>query len=275
MARVFISYSRRNKRLAEKLAARLRAAGHYPWIDSADILVGQSIAENIQRAIDACEFICFLVTGHSLKSSWAPVEVSAALNREFGSKSIKVLPLLADKAIKAQALPPFLADKKVADFRNSFDQGFAQLQQAIEAGRGDSWTSRLDVTFYLRDLLPTAIRIINDRFPDYRVVGIRDRDDATRDWLGCSGSPGNCDIEWLFDLEKSASQATGLPRLTAHLHPVWEIVMQQFPNLDEMMLWSTEKVKDDVREKVTQIVVPNIECTALDAEVILFNVEGV
>lgn len=51
--------------------------------------------------------------------------------------------------------------------------------------------------------------------------------------------------------------------------------MEQFPNVSEMMLWNTEKVKNDVREKVARIALPNIDCTALDAEVILFNVEAV
>lgn len=129
-----------------------------------------------------------------------------------------------------------------------------------------------DVTIFLRDLMETAIAIIRNKFPDYRIVGIRDRDDATRDWLGCSGNIGNCDIEWLFDLERQRTATADVPRMTAHVHPIFDILMGQFPEAKEIMLWTTEKVKESVHERVKQIEVAGIDCSALDAEVILFRV---
>lgn len=268
MARVFLSYSRRNTKTAEKLAAKLRSSGHYPWIDSAQILVGDSIADTIQRAIESCEFLCFLVTKASLSSTWAREEVSTALSQELGSKSIKVLPLFADKMLDIKKLPPFLAGRKFADFRGSFDRGFNELLQALQAGRPLPENSHTDVTFYLRDVMETAIAIITDKFPEYKIIGIRDRNGGTKDWLSYSGNPGNCDIEWLFDLQKVAPNATGLGRMTAHLNPIWEIVLDQFPDVKEIMLWSTGDDSDDSDTIETD----DIDCTAVDAEVIIFNV---
>jgi hypothetical protein len=49
------------------------------------------------------------------------------MQREIKEQRVVVLPVL----LKSCELPPFLCDKKYADFRDTYEQGFKELVQSI------------------------------------------------------------------------------------------------------------------------------------------------
>jgi hypothetical protein len=59
----------------------------------------------------------------SVKSEWVKRELNAALMKELKRKSVVVLPLLLQDC----EIPPLVADKKYADFRQGYDAGLAEL----------------------------------------------------------------------------------------------------------------------------------------------------
>lgn len=269
MAKIFISYAHRNARTANKLASRLRKEGHYPWIDSEQILVGESIADTVGRAIRECDFLCFLVTKAFLASKWTRKEVNTALSREIGSGGTVVLPLLADISLKPSQLPPFLGEKRCADFRKSFDRGFRQLIRTVEGRRGHSSGPIVDSTVAFRTLMQDAIKIIRRKFPNYRIQSVRD--DSARcikDWFHCSGEPGWCEAFWQFTLRKKTEKLPGPSEVTAEFNPIWDILMEGFPGVSEIMVFPIPIQKGKGHRRIP---LRNIRCTALDADIVIFD----
>src|SRR6185437_5602098 len=71
--------------------------------------------------------ILFILSKASVKSAWCKKELNAALIRELEEKKVIVLPVLKE----ACKVPPFLREKKYADFRSSFNAGFNDLLSAV------------------------------------------------------------------------------------------------------------------------------------------------
>lgn len=112
MSSIFLSHSSVDKPFVRKLAADLRRAGFYVWVDEAEIKVGDSLIEKIEDGIDNTDFLGVVISDNSLKSEWVTREVRIALNQEIAGRRVKVLPILLQQV----TLPSFLIDKKYADF---------------------------------------------------------------------------------------------------------------------------------------------------------------
>ena len=57
MAHVFISYSSKDKYIAEQLASDLRSYNHCVWLDAWQIKVGQCIVREIEHGIETADFV--------------------------------------------------------------------------------------------------------------------------------------------------------------------------------------------------------------------------
>ncbi|MDO3381519.1 TIR domain-containing protein [Gilvimarinus algae] len=125
--KVFISHSSKNKPEVRKLARSLRAKGISVWLDEEQIKVGESISKKIQEGLKESEYLCLWVTVDSIESGWVEKEWLPKIKQEVDEKRTVVLPLLAEDAV----MPEFLADKKYADFRNSFQHGLNDLLQVF------------------------------------------------------------------------------------------------------------------------------------------------
>lgn len=112
MSSIFLSHSSVDKPFVRKLAADLRRAGFYVWVDEAEIKVGDSLIEKIGDGIDSTDFLGVVLSGNSLKSEWVTREVRIALTQEIAGHRVKVLPILLEHI----EIPSFLVDKKYADF---------------------------------------------------------------------------------------------------------------------------------------------------------------
>ncbi|MCP4327475.1 MAG: toll/interleukin-1 receptor domain-containing protein [Alphaproteobacteria bacterium] len=127
-ARVFISHNRSDRSQAHKIGKELLKAGHEIWLDSWEILPGDSLIEKISDGIIESSYLLVLLSKNSVQSPWVKKELEVALNRQLKDKGIKVIPCLLEDC----DIPVFLEPIKYADFREKFAVGMEELHPAIK-----------------------------------------------------------------------------------------------------------------------------------------------
>jgi|ERR1035437_9802090 5'-deoxynucleotidase YfbR-like HD superfamily hydrolase len=127
MKTLFLSHSSRDKAAVEKLASELRGRDISVWLDEWEIDVGDSITEKVQQGLKEARFVAVWLTAHAVTDGWVTREWQTMVYQETMSKQVVVLPLLAEEC----EIPTFLSDKKYADFRLSFRDGFASLMRTL------------------------------------------------------------------------------------------------------------------------------------------------
>jgi hypothetical protein len=70
LSALFISYSRLDSEVADKLIAALQQAGHNCWRDKAEVQGGDDWGEKISKAIEGCEGLVALVSDDYAESKW-------------------------------------------------------------------------------------------------------------------------------------------------------------------------------------------------------------
>lgn len=75
MPKIFISYSRRDKDVADYIAGELRSRGAEVFIDYQRIQAGESFPRRLASEIDSSSAIVFLLSKHSVTSKWVISEV--------------------------------------------------------------------------------------------------------------------------------------------------------------------------------------------------------
>lgn len=130
MARLFLSHNWQDKPFVRSLAFRLREAGHYVWIDEAEISVGDSLIRKISGALQDSDYVVAVISRTSVQSNWVRKELELAMYREISGMTVHVLPVLIHRC----DTPYFLRDKLYADFTNKsqFEFSLRQLLAAIE-----------------------------------------------------------------------------------------------------------------------------------------------
>jgi hypothetical protein len=128
-SKVFICHSSADKYRARRIANALAGRGVRIWIDEAEIRVGDSLIDKIEKGIISSTNLVVVLTPYSVNSSWCKEELRMALAMQIGGESIRVLPALFDEC----EIPGFLKDKAYADFRdpNLFHETIDQLEAAI------------------------------------------------------------------------------------------------------------------------------------------------
>jgi tetratricopeptide (TPR) repeat protein len=93
MAKLFLSYSRKDTAWAQRLAAWCERNGHDVWRDQDDIGGGASFSSEIEKALNDCGAVLVLWSASSVTSPW--VRDEAAYGRDAG----KLIPLSLDKTL--------------------------------------------------------------------------------------------------------------------------------------------------------------------------------
>ncbi len=133
---VFVSYSRSDAGFVRELIDELKLLGIVVFHDEADIAVGDSLAESLNRAVRDANFFLVVMSPEYFASQWATKELDLALNQEFersrSNGAIKVIPLLRRDC----EIPPLLRAKVYLDVRTeeAFRQSLPRLV-AVLAGR--------------------------------------------------------------------------------------------------------------------------------------------
>ncbi|HWR13534.1 MAG TPA: toll/interleukin-1 receptor domain-containing protein [Terriglobales bacterium] len=143
---VFISYSHADSKFVTKLATQLVRRNAHVWVDQWELNVGDSLLNRIQDAIQDASALLVVLSKASVASEWCKKELNAGLIRELDEKRVIVLPVLLEDC----EIPPFLREKKYADFRKNFDAGLTALTDALlrvtsaDQGRVSSGTGHTD-----------------------------------------------------------------------------------------------------------------------------------
>ena len=91
MINVFISHNSKDKPVARQIAKVLIHHGIKPWIDEAEINVGDSLTEKIRDGLDNVDYVLALISKNSVDSEWVKREIDVASNKEIKGKKIVVL----------------------------------------------------------------------------------------------------------------------------------------------------------------------------------------
>ncbi|MCK4873178.1 MAG: toll/interleukin-1 receptor domain-containing protein [Phycisphaerales bacterium] len=129
MAGVFISYSSKDKDFATRLKADLVAGGHRAWIDSDEIMVGDSIPRKIEKGLADADFVVLVLSPNSVRSKWVEREWQSRFSEEVQTGQPIILPVLCEDCDR----PPWIADKKFADCRTNYTAGFVELCKALDS----------------------------------------------------------------------------------------------------------------------------------------------
>lgn len=127
MAKVFISHSSKDKAIARRIAEDLRTHGHWVWLDAWRIMVGQCIVREIEKGIEAADFVLLLLSNHAVESQWVNREWKAAYWGEVNDDSIVVLPACIEQC----RIPKLLQTKKYAELYESYKRGIGEVLDAL------------------------------------------------------------------------------------------------------------------------------------------------
>jgi len=141
MVGVFLSHNHQDKTFVRRLGADLAANGVRPWIDEAEMQVGDSLIAKIGSAIDEMDHFGIVLSPRSVASAWVEQELEQALATQLASRRIKVLPILLETC----EIPGFLRGKVYADFTQpaSYEQSFARILKALGIERATGEGGRL------------------------------------------------------------------------------------------------------------------------------------
>jgi WD40 repeat protein len=94
MSHIFISYSRKDLEIAEKIIAALEKSNFKIWIDRKDIPKGEELTKEIYLGIERADAFLFLVSPDSVQSDWCNKEIDYAVK-----SSKRILPLIIRETI--------------------------------------------------------------------------------------------------------------------------------------------------------------------------------
>lgn len=126
---IFLSHNHRDKEFVRRLGRDLALDGIKVWIDEAEILVGDSLLQKVESAIEDMEYLGVVLSKNSINSEWVKREVRLALTNEIYNKKVTVLPILLDDV----EIFSFLKDKLYVDFRDmsNYDTALMNLIRSI------------------------------------------------------------------------------------------------------------------------------------------------
>ncbi|HVH12640.1 MAG TPA: TIR domain-containing protein [Longimicrobium sp.] len=125
--RVFLSHSASDKPRVHQIAQLLESRGIECWLDDEHIRVGDSIVEEIQRALEQVDFVLFFISSAAVRSQWVSREIASTIAAQLSARSGRVLPVKLDDV----DTPRLLNDLRWADFREPVAQ--SELEALVRA----------------------------------------------------------------------------------------------------------------------------------------------
>src|SRR5262249_50754741 len=128
--KVFISYSREDRAVVERLAYDLRIYGFEVWIDFWSMKAGDSLLAKIGQGITDAAYFLVALSKTSVGSDWVNRELEVAVDWEFAGKRVIVIPLKLEDV----PIPPFLTPKLYANFTKDYEIGLRETVEALRPG---------------------------------------------------------------------------------------------------------------------------------------------
>lgn len=102
MSHVFISYSRKDLEIAERIIDGLAGDHFEPWIDWKNIPKGEEFWDEIQRGIESADVFLFLISPDAAQSDWCNREIVHALKN--GKRILPVVVQDTDRQLVPAAI---------------------------------------------------------------------------------------------------------------------------------------------------------------------------
>jgi hypothetical protein len=128
MAQIFVSYSRKDTEIVDRLLVELYEASHEVWIDRAGIRGGKQWRQQIVTAIDNSDILLLILSPNSIKSD----NVRKELDLAEGVKK-RVLPIVVEpiKSIPNEMRYQLVGLQRL-DLSDDFETGLDQLLEALK-----------------------------------------------------------------------------------------------------------------------------------------------
>lgn len=128
MARIFISYSRKNIDFARRLTAALQAQEIDFWVDWDGIPPTVDWMQQIQKGIEEADLFLFIISPDSINSQVCKKEIAIAIQN-----GKRLIPVVASE-INWNEAPPEVSHLNYIFFRDTddFDRAFKKLSAAID-----------------------------------------------------------------------------------------------------------------------------------------------
>jgi len=133
MNRVFVSYSRRNKIFAERIARDLGDAGMEVWIDFRQIHGGEQWQDEIFRGIERSQIVVVCLSPDAVKSEWVQREVLTARQQE--KFIIPVMAVDARRELEQAESLSWVQNLHFINFEGRYEEAFPELLLAIPGKR--------------------------------------------------------------------------------------------------------------------------------------------
>jgi len=150
---VFISYSSRDKHLADQLSHDLAKHGFKVWYDRIDVLPGDNILDTIYDALRLSDVYIIILTKHSVNSKWVKEELDFAKVRQLKSDDITIVPLLFEDC----EIPPHLESLHFANFSGEYEQGLSSLLISLTHKTQLSQSTLTPIKGFLTEIAKSAI----------------------------------------------------------------------------------------------------------------------
>jgi hypothetical protein len=116
---IFISYSRQDSQVADKIVDALDSLGLPVWIDRREIMPGDSWIERVDQALSNSNYVLVLFSHKARESSNVSIEWQSALARQT-----TLIPILLENG----AIPSLLQSIVYIDFASDISKGLESLQ---------------------------------------------------------------------------------------------------------------------------------------------------
>lgn len=126
--KIYLAHSSLDKPVVRQVHDDLKRLGHNPWLDENEIAIGDSIPEFLQIALNESDYIILFLSPNSVISRWVEVEWISKFWQEVTDRKKLILPALIEDC----AIPPFLSNRKYADFRTDYNSALAEVLRAIK-----------------------------------------------------------------------------------------------------------------------------------------------
>jgi hypothetical protein len=127
MGHIFISYSRKDTPVVNRLISELTKAGHHVWVDRADIKGGEQWRRQIVAAIESSDVFLLILSPHSGGSD----NVRKELDLAEGAKR-RVFPVIVKPTAIPEQMKYQLAGLQWFELASDFEAGLSELLKAVE-----------------------------------------------------------------------------------------------------------------------------------------------
>lgn len=132
---IFISHAHDDADFVRDLRVQLESLGLETWVDCRELVAGNKLATEIERAIDRACHLLVVISPSTVNSNWVRKEINYALAKQKQNPEFRIIPLLLP-GIKPAALSNWFDEEPLAVPLEIKPAGLLEAMPAILAALG-------------------------------------------------------------------------------------------------------------------------------------------